>query len=315
MYRQFFLAGLAAAVLFSGCKLQKDEPVAQEKSIGRILDTAFQGKVAAREFEYYTSRISKLVEGALIRGVREDQLSELAEMVVKSGSKGINNFKQDVIRKIFYDFVETSKEMGQRLSNKIEALPPSVKIEFEAKMGTADADYAVAAAFLRKHTDIADDKIFARLVEQQGKNLDDFAEAVVTNHRLADAVGAELANKGRYYGLEGLNISAEQISSELKISSKDFYLEKILFTTSTKKTTDGYKFLQELSGVDVYDEAHVLDLLLRRGKDGKPVYQTLSAEEIKKLGNPFDKKFTKPIINGKYSERWSSEHLREFYGN
>ena len=122
----------------------------------------------------------------------------------------------------------------------------------------------LAAAFLKRHTDIADDKIFARLVEQQGKNLDDFAEAVATNHRLADAVGVELASDSAY-GLKRLDISAEQIASELKVSSANFNLGEIVFTTSTKDTASGYKFIQELSDVDVYDEAYALHLLLHRG--------------------------------------------------
>ena len=170
----------------------------------------------------------------------------------------------------------------------------------------------LAAAFLKRHTDIADDKIFARLVEQQGKNLDDFAEAVATNHRLADAVGVELASDSAY-GLKRLDISAEQIASELKVSSLDYRLGEIVFTTSTKDAASGYKFIQELSGVDVYDEAYALHLLLHRGRDGKFAYQILRAEEIKKLGNPFERKFTKPVLSGKYDKGWSSGYLRQFY--
>ena len=48
MYRQIFLVGLAMAFVFTGCLLRKDQPVAEQKSFGRILDEAFKGKVTAR---------------------------------------------------------------------------------------------------------------------------------------------------------------------------------------------------------------------------------------------------------------------------
>jgi len=313
MNRQIFLVVLATAFVFTGCLLRKDQPVAEQKSIGRVLDEAFKGKRALQNLGHYTSRINRLVEGALIRGLREDQIRELVEAVVKTGSKGINNFKKAGFVKIFDEYVDTSSKLAQRIADKVNALPPPIKSELNVNFAVPNPDYRELAAFLKTHTDIADDKIFARLVKEQGEHLDDFAEAVATNHRVADAVGAEIANNSGNYGLKQLGISAEQITSELKVSSDDYFLKEIMFTTPDPDPLAGYKFLQELTGVDIGDEAAVLELLLRRGDDGKFAYQKLSPEEIKALGNPFDKHFTKPIINGKYSEAWSSEHLQQFY--
>lgn len=313
MCRQFFLMGLAAVLLLTGCKLYKDEPVAQEKNIGRILDAAFQVKKRVGDLATHISRVRDGVNNAIKKGLREDEFRGVVESVVMGGSKGINEFKQAGISKIFDDYVATSGEMGERLANKMNALPPAAKSELDIKFAAPGVDYTEAAAFLKKHTDIADDKIFARLVEQQGKHLDDFAEAVATNHRLADAVGLELALDSSYNLLKGMGISAEELASELKVSSNDFGIEMI-FNSATKNPTDGYKFLQELSGVDVYDEAHVLELLLRRGDDGKFAYETFpSSNEFKRLGNPFDKRFNKPILSGKYDKEVSSDYLRQFY--
>ena len=134
---------------------------------------------------------------------------------------------------------------------------------------------------------------------------------VLTNHRLADAVTAELQARGT---LKKLGIEAEEVASELKVSSSEFDIEETVFVDYAKKSTDGYRLLQELSGVDIYYELHVLDLLLRRGPDGKFAYEALSAQEIKNLSKPpFYTRFTKPIFSGKYIEGQSSEHLREFY--
>ena len=314
MCRQIFLTGLAAAILLSGCKLHKDEPVAQQKSIGRILDAAFQVKKRVGDVATHVSRVRVGVNDAIKKGLREDEFRGVVESVVMGGSKGIAEFKAAGIRKIFDDYVATSGEMGERLANKMNALPPAAESELGIKFAAPEVDYTEAAAFLKKHTDIADDKIFARLVEQQGKHLDDFAEAVATNHRLADAVQLELSLDSSYDLLKGMGISAEELASELKVSSNDFYIEKVVFNSATKNPTDGYKFLQELSGVDVYDEAHALDLLLRRGNDGKFAYETFpSSQEFKRLGNPFDKRFNKPILSGKYDKEVSSDYLRQFY--
>jgi len=311
MSRQIILTGLATAVLFTGCKLHKDEPVAQQKSIGRILDAAFQVKKRAGDLATHVARVRIGVENAISKGLREDQFRGVVESVVMGGSKGISEFKKAGIRKIYGDFIETSGEMAQRLHDKMNALPPAVKSELDVKFAVPGVDYTEAAAFLKKHTDIADDKIFARLVTKLGKNLDDFAEAVATNHRLADAVGVELAIDSSY-GLKRMGISAEEMAAELKVSSNDFSIEEIVFNSATKNPMDGYKFVQALSGVDVYDEAHALDLLLRRGNDGKFAYEKpVSSVEFKKLGNPFDKRFNKPIISD--DPKYASNHLRIFY--
>ena len=307
MHRQIFWTGLAAVVLLCGCLPHKEEPVAQQKSIGRVLETAFQGKRGLQSLSLYAGKVAELTEVALTRGLREDQLRELATAVISGGSKGINNFKKAGIIKFIGEFTVVNTEIAKRMLRKIEGLSEPLKQELDKLAATAPEE---AAAFMKKHTDIGDDEVFKRLVEQLGKNLDDFAEVVATNHRLADAVAVELASDSSY-GLKKLGISAEQLASELKVSSADFLIDEAVFVSSAKNPADGYKFMQELSGVDVYDEASVLDLLLRKGKDGKHVYLNFSREDLIKLGNPFDKRFTKPIIST--DPKYASEHLREFY--
>ena len=172
-------------------------------------------------------------------------------------------------------------------------------------------DYKWLAAFLKTNTDVVDDKILARLVKKQGALLDDMAGAVATNHMLADAIGGVIGKES--LGLKLLPLdNTKQLASELKVSSKDFHLEEILFPNASDPTA-GYKFVQELSGVDIGDEAAHLELLLRRGDDGKFAYQNLSAEEIKAIGNPFDKHFTKPILTT--DPEWFGEFDKttEFY--
>ena len=307
MCRQIVLVGLAAAILLSGCKLQKEEPVAQQKSVGRILDAA----LPSGAFVNLTSKLRKvrdLVSGAHYRGLEEHEFRKLVDSLMESGSEGIKHFKLLPVSQVLDKFTKTTRELSQRLGNKIDRLSLPQKKELDR---LAEADSVAAAAFLKKHTDIADDKIFARLVESQGNNLDDLAGWVVTNHRLAEAVTVQLEAGGH---LKRLGISADQVASELKVSSSEFGIEDIVFANSTKNTTDGYKFLQELSGVDVYDEASVLAMLLHRGEDGKHLYLHFSPEVIKKLGNPFDKVFTMPVIihNPKFDNY--TGYLQEFKG-
>ena len=265
MGRQIFLIGLVTAILFSGCLLRKDQPVAQEKSIGRILDEVFgQGTRSATKLAEEAKKVSKLVKKAQRTNLREDELRDLIDAVVSGGSKGINSFKTTGISKILADFKKRSADVQNRLHSKIDALPEPVKNEFRLK------DTAEKVAFLKKNTDIAKDRTFKRLVKSQAKLLDDFVEAVATNHRLADAVGAEIAKTPGNYGLTRLGISAEQISAELKVSSNDFFAFHLHFDISPKgDVAEGYKLYQELAGIDVYDKASALDKLLRSSAAGK----------------------------------------------
>jgi len=314
MSRQIFLIGLATAIMFTGCLLRKDQPVAEEKSIGRVLDEIAQGKkFGYKGVAFHVERVELSVVSALRNGgLGIVVLRQLAENVVMGGSKAIKTFKTAAVSKIFDKFANTSAQIAIRMGDKINALPAAIKSELDVKFAVQNPDYKEIAAFLKTHTDIADDKIFARLVKEQGEHLDDFAEAVATNHRLADVVGAEIGNRPIIYGVDGAGISAEKITSELKISSDDYFLKEIMFETPNKSDTiAGYKFVQELTGVDIGDEAAVLELLLRRGDDGKFAYQKLSPEEIKALGNPFDKHFTKPLLTT--DPKYAEDYLQQFY--
>ena len=265
MNRQIFLIGLATVIVFTGCLLRKDQPVAQEKSVGRILDEVFgQGTRSATKLAEEAKEVSKLVKKAQRKSLQENEMRDLISAVVSGGSKAIDSFKTTGISKILDDFKNRSADVQKRLYSKIDTLPQPVKNEFMLK------DIAEKVVFLKTHTNIANDRTFKRLVKAQGKLLDDFIKAVTTNHKLADAVGVEIANNSGNYGLKRLNISAEQISSELKVSSNDFFASHLHFATSQKgDVAEGYKLYQELFGIDVYNKASALDKLLRSSAAGK----------------------------------------------
>ena len=314
MSRQIFLVGLATAIMFTGCLLRTDQPVAEQKSIGRILDeigplngigggwTGVHGR--------HAYRVNVLVLESH-QGLGEASLRRLAKEVVLGGSKSIEMFKKAAISRVFGDFMEVTYEISSRITKKMGAFPPATIRELNEKLAMPNPDYKWLAAFLKTNTDVVDDKILARLVKRQGALLDDMAGAVATNHMLADAIGGVIGKES--LGLKLLPLdNTKQLASELKVSSKDFHLEEILFPNASDPTA-GYKFVQELSGVDIGDEAAHLELMLRRGDDGKFAYQNLSAEEIKALGNPFDKHFTKPILTT--DPEWFGEFDKttEFY--
>jgi len=297
MCRQVFLIGLAMAIMFTGCLLRKDQPVAEQKSIGRVLDEAFKGRKGLQSQEAYISAVRPNLQRGLTEGFDRNKLDSLGTVIIRGGSQGIVAFKTALISKIFDEFAVTSDMIAKRITSYYDLLSPSVRTEVDVKLFGADLNYLEAVALLKKHTGIADDKVFARLVKKQGEHLDELAEGVATNHRVADALGAEIASRPDHFALKMSGVSVEEFTSELKVSSDDFFLKEIMFNTPDKSNPlAGYKFVQELSGVDIGDEAAVLELLLRRGDDGKFAYQKLSAEEIKALGNPFDKHFTKPIL-------------------
>jgi len=327
MCRQIFMTGLAMTFLFMGCLLRKDQPVAEQKSIGRILDELAQGKKFGFEgAATHAKRVEYRVGQALDRGLREDHFRMLTKDIVMGGSEAIKEFKKASIRKIFDEFAKTSDEISERMVRIIDELPKEARYEIEAlalsKVEHSVSSVEAVALNLKLHANIADDKIFVRLVNKQKKNLDEFAEAVATNHRLADAVGAEIANDASNYGLKKLGVSAEQISSELKLSSTDFDLDKIVFSydrwgnvriipIGLDSTTEGYKFLQMLSGVNIDEEAKALDLLLRRRGGDDYDYKILGDEKIKEMGIPFEKYFTRPIFTT--DPKHASKHLLQFY--
>ena len=265
MCRQILAAGLATAILFTGCLLRKDQPVAQEKSIGRTLDEVFgQGTRGAKKLADEAKTVGRLVDKAQRRSLREDEMRDLINAIVSGGSKGINSFKTRGISKILDDFKKSSADVQKKLNSKIDELPEPAKNEFRLK------DTAEKVEFMKKNTNIANDRIFKRLVKSQDKLLEKFNKAVATNHRLADAVGVEIANTPGNYGLKTLRISAEQLSSELKVSSNDFFAFHLHFATSPKgDVAEGYKLYQELAGINVYDKASELDKLLRSSAAGK----------------------------------------------
>lgn len=152
-------------------------------------------------------------------------------------------------------------------------------------------------------------------------------DAVIANHRLADAIAAELDVRGV---LRRVGVSKEALSSDLKLNSTNdlklnstnFALGEIVF--SIRNEADSYKFLQELIGLiggdvynDVYNKGKVLHTLLTLAPDGKHLYRHLSPAEIKEIGHPLGEVLTRGVINTPSAlmrkPHLFPQHLREFY--
>ena len=316
MYRLIILTGLAVAVLLAGCApARRDEPVSQDKSvralksIGRLLRESAQKLRGVEGIPFYKKKITRSLD--YLRGgqLGENQFSALVDSIEHGGEEAIRHFKLHPISSLFGRFTDNSEGMIKILQNKINGLSLSQKEELDR---LSMIDQSAAARFLKRHTDIADDKKFAELVRLQGLNLNRLNDAVIANHRLADAVAAELDVRGV---LRRVDISKEALSSDLKLNSTNFALRETVF--STKNEADSYKFLQELSGVDVYKKGKVLHTLLTLGPDGKHLYRHLSPAEIKEIGPPLGEVLTRGVINPHPAvmrkPHLLPQHLREFY--
>lgn len=296
MRMQVFTAGLAMVGLLSGCIIRSEQPVAKEKGIGQLLDDIFsKGAKGAANFAEEAKKVDALVKKSTQTALKEDEVKQLARSVVRGGSEAIAAFKQAPIMKL-----GTAEELLTSLTNRIEAqlglLTPKQLNQLE------QLDSMDAVAFIKQHTNLADDKIVKKQVELLGKQIDEAAEAVADNHMLANAIGEEFhaALSGELLvSLMSKSISPDRIVSELKLSLGDFSRNfGIRFDGSSGRDTP-IKIIQEITGVDIWRETAHLELMLRRGDDGKAIYKKLSASEVKRLGNPFDKNFTPPLISFK----------------
>lgn len=298
---------LVCLVLLAGCLVRKAEPVAAQKSVGRVLDELFENKALDLDMEnglwkrflevnVELNNVSNLLRKAWLNALTASEVEQLAGAVLRGGSKAISEFKMMTVSRI-KDSLYMEKEIIQRTYAAImEMSIPQQKKYFELhKIGDAQG----AAAHLKKHTNLANDKIYLRQAIELGEWLDEMAETVADNHRLADAVGQELAGSD---ALKVSGISASDVVAELKVGTKEFDMS--VFSGEVNLV---FKMIQDISDVDIWTEFAHLEIMLRRADDGMPVYTKLQKSEIEGLKNPYDKNFTSPVENagdsGKYLDK------------
>ena len=296
---QVFTIGLV--LVLAGCIVRSPEPVAQKKSLGKVLDDMFKG---VADVAQEARKVDTLVKKASKTALKEDEVKQLAGAVVRGGSEAIEAFKSPLFKnKRVASMTEISAAIYKRVEAYSNWLSPQQVKEFEQ---IADSENITAMAdFVKKNTNLADDKIFRRQVELHGEHLDEFAEMVADNHRLAGAVGAALADDVTF---KQLNIDPNDIAAELRIGRKSA-LDYIMISDGGMWA----QFIQEISGVDIWRESAHLELMLRRGGDGKPLYAKLSKSEVEKLGNPFDEDFTEPVVEGIHFNTLSDEYMIWLY--
>ena len=339
MCRQIFLAGLAAAVLFSGCKLQKEEPVAKEKSAGRLLDAVFKKfvKTGGRNSE----KIVSLVKRSLSFGLEGPEIKLLVKALVTGGESGIRRFKMAGIADDIEAFRATKKEIGDRIQSKLRSMSDeaaqeyhdiSLKHDSHIRREYADLDFddssslveQAMANVLMKNSDIADDKIFERLVKQQNSQLVDITEAIVGNHVLADAISADFVKEVSKTVGRTLNDSeVAEITSALKVNASDivdsvdsdYFLMVIQPPKKYKEIGSGYTELEKITGVAMLDKVAALDTLLEGGKLGWRTSDVLTNDEIKHLGAPLSRNVFSGGVNNPYWDNSSSSVMRKLYGS
>lgn len=283
---------LGAALLLVGCIIRSPEPVAEKKGIGQLLDDALGGAAKVAD---EVKKVDVLVQKSAKTALSQEEVADLAEAIVKGGGKTIEAFKEASLEEVINVVVRYDglvKGMFNRFGAAFQSMPVKQQ-EALAAITDPKKNASEAVAIIKKHTNLASDKIFARQIELLGESLDEMAGAIADNHRLAEAVGAELRMEFKSNSrLLASGIEADDVAAELKIGMKDVFVPPELLRKSSENTF----IIQEITGVDIWRETVHLELMLRRGDDGKPLYTKLTPEQIGKLGNPFDKKFTEPFL-------------------
>ena len=294
-------------LVLAGCIVRSPEPVAQEKSLGKVLDDLFKGVAdVATEVKKVDSLVKKSAKTAL----KESEVEQLAGAVVRGGSESITTFKMSaMVGEKLEKMSAILKGFGDRMVAELEKLSSQQMREFEQIIKTDGL--TATSGFFKQNTKLADDKIIKRQIELQGEYFDEIAEDIADNHRLAGAVGRELADD---VSLKRINIKPEEIANELKIGGKDMAFTGLYDFTKASKVDTGLKYLQELTGADIWREFTHFELMLRRGNDGKPIYTKLKKSEVERIGNPFDKNFTPPVVRANYSNLTDSYIGRIYRG-
>lgn len=185
MKAMIFLTGLV--LMLAGCIIRSPEPVMEKKGIGRLLDDAFKGTAKVAD---EVTKVDSLVAKAAKTKLTQDDVGVLMGAIVKGGSESIAKFKEIPINK-FAELEESIEIVGKRFDEFLERGSPD-KLQQIINL-TSRGKPQEAAVIIKKNTNIAKDKVFINHLHLLDKKLDEVAEAIADNHRLADSVGEALA--------------------------------------------------------------------------------------------------------------------------
>ena len=288
--------GLVLVGLMVGCLVKKTDTFAEQKSIGRVLDELFERKAVALDAEngfwkrslevsVELNNVRNLLNKAWMNALTADEIKQLAGAVLRGGSRAIDDFKKSATERVG----ELLRMEGiiKKTTEAIKTMPTEQQKKYFDLYKSGDA--SSAAMYLKKHTNLAYDKMYMRQVTSLSQWLDEVAEAVVDNHKLANAVGQELATSSI---LKSTAINTDDIVADLKIDAK--YLGMPNFSGDVSLI---FKMIQDISGSDIWSELAYLQVLLRRTDSGKPIYTKLQKYEVNELVNPYEKEFTPPVAN------------------
>ena len=283
--------GMGIALLLAGCIIRSHQPVTEKKSIGRLLDDAFRGTVKVAD---EVAKVDSLVTKAAKTKLAQDEVEILMVAIVKGGSESIAKFMEVAIRKL--DEVGYSvNDVFEEFSTRVYFYPVEIKEEL---INLRKNGKPLEAANLIKQGNIAKDEGFLLQLQSLNKQLDEVAEAVADNHRLAASVGEALYNdtpfKMRFATAEG-GFNSDDVAFELMIGEKNLDVELLPFNVN-KDIYDIFRICDEIAGTNLWNKLAHIELMLKQADDGKPIYTKISKDNLQKMGIPFDKNFTEPTV-------------------
>lgn len=294
---QGLLVLLAAVSLLAGCLLRsaKTAPVTEQQSVGRGLDGLFRGTT---EIAGDVGKIKHLAKKSAVTALKKDEIKQLARSVVRGGSEAIAEFKSAAVGRIDELIAGVVETTARRTRAAVATMANAQRTDYAYLLATND--FAGAAAYLKKHTNLARDRILKRQIELYNRHLDEVAEIIADNHVVANNIGQLLANDA---AVKKLGIEVDALVSQLKIGKKDTKL-----ATITDAVLADFRVTQQLTGIDLWDKLAHLELMLRRTDNGKPIYTEI--RNMRQLRWPFNKTFTMPV--GDIDK--NSNYLKHIYG-
>ena len=192
-----FVAGLVSVGLLSGCIIRSSEPVAKEKSLGRVLDDLFaSGRVLRHGDEVEeVKKLTKKWDSAARSDVNFDDLKTfskhvddelvngLIDAIIRGGDDAIAEFKRPVVD-IFNDI--------------------DVKMSSISRFRFANTQAGEA------------------LVKEIDGDLDELWKRVALNHFLSEAMGEGLVlNKVANDADVGFSLRGDEFAAKLRVASSD----------------------------------------------------------------------------------------------
>lgn len=245
-------------VLLAGCLVKRQEPVTEEKSLGRALEnlgknidqSVFGAKIGG-DFEL-KSLSRKLLDDSLAK----DEIEELASLVIRS-KQAIETFKAPALGKLesIYKSLRRSQEV---LIKAVYGMPVSVQDEF-LKLLTSGKEKA-AAELLKKNAELPGVRRAAFFygdylqyhLKHQNELFSRIDKIIAANHSAADSVADVFRSESRAADrlkniLKRTGLTPKQLADEMKIVDRDFKLFTIYPAEVTKNQLRSFnKFLGDM---------------------------------------------------------------------